>query len=289
MSHGVAFVYLQNRQSTCAAAATISATFFLLVAVSLGAGVSQAPAQAEKGQSPAKRQILAIGGGGLEKSEGPPLLMKYFLGLTGKPKPRVCFMPSASCDAVAEITRWNQVMKGLDCEPRVQKVYIASPKVPSPKAKKFEDELLEADAIYIGGGNALNMLAIWQAHGIDKMLRQAYDRGIVLGGEGAGSVCWFEQALTDSRPGKLTPLDCLGFLKGSNCTDCDVDKSRQPLFQDCIKKGEIKEGYATDRGIGLHFVDDKLYKVVSANANAHAYHVTREGAEELAIPELLAK
>jgi dipeptidase E len=282
-------VYLPNRRSTCAWAAAIAAAFFVLVATAVGSGASQAPAQAEKAQSPAKRQILAIGGGGLEKSEGPPLLMKYFLGLTGKPKPRVCFVPSASGDAVAEITRWNQVMKGLDCEPRVQKVYIASPKVPSPKAKKFEDELLQADAIYIGGGNALNMLAMWQAHGIDKMLRQAYDRGIVLGGEGAGSVCWFEQALTDSRPGKLTPLDCLAFLKGSNCTDCDFDKSRQPLFQDWIKKGEIKEGYAADRGVGLHFVDEKLHKVVSANANARAYRVTREGAQEVPNPELLAK
>jgi dipeptidase E len=282
-------VYSQNRRSTRAWAAAISAALFLLVASALGSGVSQAPAQAEKAPSPAKRQILAIGGGGLEKSEGPPLLMKYFLGLTGKPKPRVCFMPSASGDAVAEITRWNQVMKGLDCEPRVQKVYIASPKVPSPKAKKFEDELLQADAIYIGGGNALNMLAMWQAHGIDKMLRQAYNRGIVLGGEGAGSVCWFEQALTDSRPGKLTPLDCLGFLKGSNCTDCDVDKSRQPLFQEWIKKGQIKEGFAAERGVGLHFVDEKLHKVISANANAHAYRVTREGAQEVPNPELLAK
>jgi dipeptidase E len=282
-------VHVPNRRSASVWAAAISATFFLLLATAVGWGASQAPAPAEKAKSPAKRQILAIGGGGLEKSDAPLLLMKYFLGLTGKPKPRVCFMPSASGDAVAEITRWNQVMKGLDCEPRVQKVYIASPKVPSPKAKKFEDELLEADAIFIGGGNALNMLAIWQAHGIDKMLRQAYDRGIVLGGEGAGSVCWFEQALTDSRPGKLTPLNCLGFLKGSNCTDCDVDKSRQPLFQDWIKKGDIKEGFATDRGVGLHFVDDNLHKVVSANASAHAYRVTREGAQELPNAELLAK
>jgi dipeptidase E len=279
-------VYLQNR---CFSLSLLSATFFFLVATAVRSGTSQSPTQAEKAQTHAKRQIFAIGGAGLEKTDGPPLLMKYFLALTGKPKPRVCFMPSASGDAMAEITRWNQVMKGLDCEPRVQKIYIASPKVPSPKAKKFEDELLQADAIYIGGGNALNMLAMWQAHGIDKILHQAYDRGIVLGGEGAGSVCWFEQALTDSRPGKLTPLDCLGFLKGSNCTDCDVDRSRQPLFQEWIKKGEIKEGFAADRGVGLHFVDEKLLKVVSVNAKAHAYRVTRDGAHEVPDLEMLAK
>jgi dipeptidase E len=250
---------------------------------------SRASVQQEKAQEPAKRQILAIGGGGLGKGEGdgPPLLMQYFLGLTGKKKPRVCFMPSASGDAVAEITRWNQVMKKLECEPRVQKVYIASPKV-----KSFEDELLKADAIYIGNGNALNMLAMWRAQGIDKIIRQAYDRGTVLGGEGAGAICWFEQGLTDSRPGKLTPMECLGFLKGSNCPDFDIDKNRQPLFDDWISKGEIKDGLAVDHGVGLHFVDEKLHKVVSANPTAQAFRVTREGNKSVAAalkPELLAK
>src|SRR5262249_47464958 len=159
--------------------------------------------QPAKGQPPAKRQILAISGSGLDKAAGSPALMTYFHGLTGKKTPRVCFLPSASGDSKAAIDRWNEVMKGLDCQPRVQKVYIESPRV-----KSFEAELLQADAIYVGSGNALNMLAIWKAQGIDKILRQAYDRGIVLGGEGAGAICWFEQGSTDSRPGKLSVMDC---------------------------------------------------------------------------------
>jgi dipeptidase E len=262
--------------------AAFVAAFFLLAL-----SISQAAVPPDKEQPPAKRQIFAIGGSGLEKAEGPPLLMEYFLGLTGKKKPRVCFMPSASGDAAAEIGRWNQVMKGLECEPRVQKVYIASPKV-----KSFEDELLKADAIYIGDGNALNMLAMWKAQGIDKILHQAYSRGIVLGGEGAGALCWFEQGLTNSRPGKLTPMDGLGFLKGGYCPNFDYDKNRRPMFNDGIKKGEIKEGLAADYAVGLHFVDEKLLKAVCTQATAQAYRVTRAGdktVEATLKPELLAK
>jgi dipeptidase E len=274
-------VHSQIRRLGAAWAATLLFTSLLCVAA------AQAPALPDKAPNPAKRQILAIAGGGLEKGDGPPPLMRYFLKLTDKEKPRVCFMPAASGDAVGEITRWNQVMKEMPCEPRVQKVYIAS-----PKAKSFDEELLKADAIYVGGGNAVNMLAMWQAHGIDKILRQAYERGIVLGGEGAGAICWFEQGLTDSRPGKLTPLDCLCLVKGSHCPGFDTDKSRKPTYHDWVKKGEIKDGYAADHGVGLHFVDEKLVKVVSANEAGRAYRVRREGdktVEAVLKAEVLAK
>ncbi len=267
--------------------ATLAAVFLLLATALLGLSALEAAQQPEKTQPPVKRQILAVGGGGLEKSGTKPVLMKYFIEMTGKPKPRVCFMPSASGDSKSDITRWNTVMKDFDCQPRLQKIYITS-----PGTKSFETEILEADAIYVGNGNALNMLAMWKAHGLDKLLRKAYDRGIVLGGEGAGSICWFEQGSTDSRPGKLSVMDCLGFLTGSNCTDYDGNKDCRPLYQDWIKSGQIKPGLAADNGVGLHFVDDKLLKVVSSTDKAKAYRVNREDgkiAETTLDTELLAK
>src|SRR5262245_39161235 len=112
-------------------------------------GLARGDARQEKAkdQSQAKRQILAIGGGG-----GDPM-MKYFLEMTGKKRPRICYMPTATGDPKASIDSWFEKMKKFDCEPRVQKMFIASPKV-----KSFEDELLTADAIYVGGGNTLNMI-----------------------------------------------------------------------------------------------------------------------------------
>ena len=75
--------------------------------------------------------------------------------------------------------------------------------------------LLQQDVIYVGGGNTKSMLALWREWGVDRILRQAWQQGTVLSGVSAGAICWFEQGLTDSIPGKLTPLGCLGFLPGS--------------------------------------------------------------------------
>jgi dipeptidase E len=238
---------------------------------------------AAKEQQPAvKRQILAIGGGG-----GQPM-MKYFLALTGKQKPRVCYMATATGDPKAAMEKWVESMKKAhDCDPHIQRMFIHSGELNS-----FEDELLAADAIYVGGGNTLNMIAIWKAQGVDKILRKAWEKGTVLGGGSAGSICWFEQGSTDSRPGTLTPMDCLGFLKGSNVPHYDGEKQRRPLFQDWVKKGEIMEGIAADNAVGLHYVDDKLYKIVTTKATAHAYRVTRTAdgiVEEVLNAEVLPK
>jgi dipeptidase E len=244
-------------------------------------------AQEVKTQPAAKRQILAVGGGGLGKAGTTPPIMKYFLELTGKPKPRVCYMPTAVGDQQTAIDRWYAVMKTMDCEPHHQKVFIAS-----GKTKSFEEELLKADAIYVGGGNTLNMVAIWKAQGIDKILRKAWEKGTVLGGESAGSICWFEYGSTDSRPAELSHMECLGFLKGSNCPHYDGEKKRRPSFQDWIQTGQIKEGIACDNGVAAHFVDDKLFKVVSTRPNAKAYVVKRGGdkvVEEALQPEMLTK
>jgi dipeptidase E len=235
-----------------------------------------------KEQAAVKRQILAIGGGG-----GQPM-MKYFLAMTGKEKPRVCYMATATGDPKGSMEKWVENMKkNYNCEPRMQSMFIKSGEVNS-----FEDELLAADAIYVGGGNTLNMIAIWKAQGVDKILRKAWEKGTVLGGGSAGSICWFEQGSTDSRPGKLTPMDCLGFLKGSNVPHYDGEKQRRPLFQDWVKKGEIMEGIAADNSVGLHYVDDKLFKIVTSKAGSQAYRVTRtpDGVKEEALKaEMLSK
>ncbi len=252
-----------------------------ILAFSSVPGWSEASQDKAAEQPAVKRQILAIGGGG-----GQPM-MKYFLSLTGKKTPRVCHMATATGDPKASMEKWLQSMKAYDCDPHLQRMFISSGDL-----KSFEDELLAADAIYVGGGNTLNMIAIWQAQGVDKILRKAYEKGCVLGGGSAGSICWFEQGSTDSRPATLTPMDCLGFLPGSNVPHYDGEKQRRPLFQDWVKKGLIKEGIAADNAVGLHYVDDKLFKIVTAKAGSAAYRVTRNGeqvVEEKLAAELLPK
>ena len=101
----------------------------------------------------------------------------------------------------------------------MQESFIASPRM----TETWEERFLSMDGIVCSGGNTLNQQAIWKAQGIDVVLKQCWDRGIVLGGASAGSLCWFEEGTTDSRPKELTIVQCLGFLKGSHSPHYDRD------------------------------------------------------------------
>jgi peptidase E len=146
------------------------------------------------------------------------------------------------------------------------------------------------DGIVVSGGNTLNQQAIWKAQGIDKVLREAWDRGIVLGGASAGSLCWFEEGTTDSRPRELSTVTCLGFLKGSHCPHYDGEPGRRPLYQKLIASGEMKPGYACDNDAGIYFEDSEVARVVATRAGARVYFVSREGdqaVERVLEPDLI--
>ena len=134
---------------------------------------------------------------------------------------------------------------------------------------------MDMDAIYVGGGNTLNMLAIWKDQGIDKVLRKAWEKGIVLGGGSAGAICWFAQGCTDSRPGKLTVLDGLGWLPGSACPHFGAEK-RRAAYHDLVLAGDMKDGIACDDGAAVLYEGDKLVRAVSSLPKARAYSVKRQ-------------
>lgn len=130
------------------------------------------------------------------------------------------------------------------------------------------------------------MLAVWRDYGFDKVLAEAYERGIILCGVSAGSICWFEEGVTDSFGEILTPLKCLGFLEGSNCPHYDSEPDRRPSYQRLVREGKISPGIAADDGVGLHFVDGRLKRVVTAAPKAKAYRVelVRRTVRETALP-----
>jgi peptidase E len=144
------------------------------------------------------------------------------------------------------------------------------------------------DGIVCSGGNTLNQQAIWKAQGIDQVLRQAWDRGIVLGGASAGSLCWFEEGTTDSRPKELSTVQCLGFLKGSHSPHYDREPGRRPLYQKLISSGQMKPGYACDNDAGIYFEDNEVKRVVNTRPEAKVYYVSAVGGkavEKLMEPE----
>lgn len=112
---------------------------------------------------------------------------------------------------------------------------------------------------------------------IDRILKKAYNNGIILAGLSAGSICWFEEGLTDPLNGPLYTLDCLGFLKGSNCPHYDGENKRKPSYHRLILEGKIKEGYAADDGAALHFTNEALFTSVSSRIKARTYYIKNIG------------
>jgi peptidase E len=130
------------------------------------------------------------------------------------------------------------------------------------------------DAIIVGGGNTLNMIAIWKVQGIDAALKKAYDSGIVLAGGSAGSLCWFTAGSTDSRPKELTIVEGLNFLNYSHSPHYLREAARRPLYHELILSGKLKPGYACDDQAGLLFVNGVMKKSVSLNAENKNYFVS---------------
>jgi len=142
------------------------------------------------------------------------------------------------------------------------------------------------DVILVCGGNTANMLAVWRVHGFDRVLREAWDAGVVLAGWSAGMICWFEAGVTDSFGPQLEGMrDGLGFLPGSACPHYDGEERRRPRYHELVADG-LPAGIAADDGVALHYVGTELREIVTCRPGTAAYRVTRDGEERLETREL---
>lgn len=215
-----------------------------------------------------QRQIIGMGGGVLVPDTGNFKLERYILDASGAARPRVVFVPTASGDDVSYIARFYEAYARFGVEFDVLRFFRRTP-------ADLREFLFGFDVVHVGGGNTRSMLATWRHWGFDTVVKEAWERGILLCGSSAGSICWFEQGLTDSVAGDLTAMDCLGFLPGSNCPHYDGEADRRPFYRRLVGEGTLAPGLACDDGAGLHFVDGALHRVVSARPNARAYRLER--------------
>jgi dipeptidase E len=228
------------------------------------------------------RKTIFVYGNGMERA-----FIHYVVELTGKDRPKICFLPTAAGDDHRVTGYINALCKGLPLEPSIMMTFISS----SPEQKSFEEQILGSDAVIVGGGNTLNMLAIWEAQGIDALLREAYDRGIVLAGGSAGSLCWFTGGYTDSRPKELSLMTCLGFLDYSHSPHYNDGTARKRLYREAVLKGILPPGYACDNGAGLLFIDGRMSEAVTLDPDSKSYYVHAEDGklEEDPLPARLIK
>lgn len=213
------------------------------------------------------KQIIALGGGGFSMEPHNPLLDTYILQQSNKVNPKICFVPTASGDSENYIGRFYSFFNSQHCTPSHLSLF-------SPPTRDLESFIMEKDIIYVGGGNTKNLLALWKEWSLDSIFKTAWHEGILLTGISAGSICWFEEGITDSFGGELEPIKCLGFLPGSNCPHYDGEINRRPAYQHLVKANKLSSGFAADDGVAVHFIDQEIFKIVSSKQNGKAYKVS---------------
>jgi len=216
------------------------------------------------------RQIVAFGGGGFSMESGNPLLDDYVLGLTGAERPRVCFLPSASGDADHYIVRFYRAFSAHRCEATHISLFRRE-----QGPEDLRSHLLSQDLIYVGGGSVVSLLGVWRAHGIDVILREAWEAGVVLCGLSAGSLCWFAEAVTGFH-GAPKRLDGIGLLPFSNCVHYERGSKRNDYYHRFLREG-MCAGYAAEDGAALHFTGTELSRVVASRPEARGYRLDVAG------------
>ena len=212
------------------------------------------------------KQIIAIGGGGFGRNPGDGVIEQYILDQTGKERPNICFIPTATGDNEAYKVNYYSTFSKLDCNPIHLDFFKRTP--------DLEQLIPQQDAIFVGGGNTKSMLAVWKDWNLDKLLKEAYKKGVVMSGVSAGANCWFERAVVDSWEEDLRVIDCMGFIKGICCPHYDEEPQRRPAVKTFLEDGIIDSCYSVEGNCALHIKNDDEYLSVDFGKEKNAYIVS---------------
>jgi dipeptidase E len=232
-----------------------------------------------------ERRIFAKGGGGFTMEPTNPLLDDFVLSLARATEPRILFLPTAAGDTTAQINAFRARFTDRTCVlDHLSLFRLADAK------RSLAEVVLSQDIVYVGGGSMRNLLAIWRAHDLDRLLIEAWQRGAVLAGLSAGAMCWFAGGVTRSS-GPPEPIAGLGVLDGSLTVHADGEPERLPVWLASVRDGALPGGWAVDDGVGLLFAGLQLERVVSSRPGAGAQRVDAIAGELVRHrlePELLA-
>ena len=228
------------------------------------------------------RRILATSGGFIATDRWgvmrPGGLMLEALRLTGAERPRVCLVMTASGDDASYLARSYAALAALGCDVDHLALFTMPNRDP-------EEILARSDLVWVGGGSVANLLALWRLHGVDTAMRAAWERGTILAGVSAGSICWHVGGPTDSfGPTLRVVTDGLALLPYGNGVHYDSEEQRRPLLQRVVGDGLLPTSYATDDRIGILYEGEEPVRVIAdieadtADGPA-AYRIERSGGE----------
>ena len=218
--------------------------------------------------------ILATSAGFVRDRYGlrPGPMHRFAAELAGAAHPRICVLNQATGDSRDLIANCYAAFMGTE--------FIAShlQLFPAPNVPDLRAHLLEQDIIWVEGGSVANLCAVWRAHGLEKILYEAWQAGVVLAGISAGSICWHRGGTTDSYGPDLRAFtDGLGWLPYSNGVHYDSEPQRRPAMHRLVADGTLPAGYATDDGAGLVYRGTELVEAVTAVRGKNAYEIRKNG------------
>jgi peptidase E len=192
---------------------------------------------------------------------------------TSTREPRILFLPTASGDTTAQIAAFHARFADRHCIAEHLSLFRLH-----ELRRPLQEIVLSQDILYVGGGSMRNLLAIWRAHDLDRLLIDAWREGIVLAGISAGAMCWFEGGITRSS-GQPEPLAGLGLLEGSLTVHADGEPERLPVWLAAVRDGTLPGGWSLDNGVGLLFEGTRLQRIVSSRPGAGAQRVDQVAGE----------
>jgi dipeptidase E len=219
-------------------------------------------------------RIVAIGGGliGKRKAMG---IDREAVRLTGKKRPRVLFVPTATGDRASYVDAFTSVYAGkLGC--RVDALRLFADR---PSKRRTAEMILGADLVYVGGGNTYRMMMLWRKLGVDRMLRKAAGQGVVMAGTSAGAICWFDSGHSDSRCKPDRDWDYirvtgLGWIDATFCPHYRAEGREASLHKMIRRHGGVT--IACDNRTAIEVVGDR-WRVLAESSRAKVVKLFRAG------------
>ena len=205
-------------------------------------------------------RILASSGGfmnnGVQGVMRPAGIFKEAMRLTGKDRPRVCFVMTATGDDKNYLTMSYEALNGI--------ADVCHLSLFTQPTAEIEERLCGSDIIWVGGGSVANLLAVWRVHGVDDVMKAAWEKGVILGGVSAGSICWHMGGTTDSFGPELKPItNGLNLLPYGNGVHYDSEAQRRPLLHSLVADGTLPLSYATDDRIAILYEGTEPVRVIA--------------------------
>ncbi len=223
-----------------------------------------------------KKHIIAIGGGGFGRKNSTQLIEEYLLSISAKNKPKICFLPTATGDNDSYIVRFYSIFTPLKCIPSHIEFFN--------RTIDIENHIMDQDIVFVGGGNTKSMLAIWNDWGMSQLLKEAYNKGVIMSGVSAGAICWFTSGITDSWDNELRIIPCLNFISGTCCPHYDEEPARIPYVKKILLEEKLTNCISIEGGSAMHFIDGKPFINVSFKNNKNTYNVFLDNKDIVEIP-----